>query len=91
LAVTTSHGAEEEKYFLTSENKYYNTSQETFTRYDTHGNWEDAASHLKAMLTCASHIFNILHYQLSGQCGILNISQPYRPPKPVMGIALLYF
>jgi hypothetical protein len=28
--------------------------------------------------------------QLSIQCGILNISQPYRPPQPVTGIALLY-
>jgi hypothetical protein len=28
--------------------------------------------------------------QLSRQCGILNISQPYRPARPVMGIALLY-
>jgi hypothetical protein len=27
--------------------------------------------------------------QLSRQCGILNISQPYRPPWPVIGIALL--
>jgi hypothetical protein len=29
--------------------------------------------------------------QLSGQCGILNILQPYRPPRPVTGIALLFF
>jgi hypothetical protein len=28
--------------------------------------------------------------QLSRQCGILNIEQPYRPPWPVMAIALLY-
>jgi hypothetical protein len=29
--------------------------------------------------------------QLSRQCGILNISQSYRPPRPVTGIALLTY
>jgi hypothetical protein len=29
--------------------------------------------------------------RLSRQCGILNISQPYRLPRPSTGIALLYF
>jgi hypothetical protein len=29
--------------------------------------------------------------RLSGQCVIFNISQSYRPPRPVTGIALLYF
>jgi hypothetical protein len=27
----------------------------------------------------------------SRQCGLLNITQPYRPPQPVTGIALLFF
>jgi hypothetical protein len=30
-------------------------------------------------------------HPLSRQCELLNISQPYRPPRIVIGIALLYF
>jgi hypothetical protein len=29
--------------------------------------------------------------RLSEKCGILNITPPYRPPRPVMGTALLFF
>jgi hypothetical protein len=29
--------------------------------------------------------------RLSRQCGVLNISQPYRPPRPAKGIALLFY
>jgi type VI protein secretion system component VasK len=29
--------------------------------------------------------------RLSRQCGILNILQPYRPPRPVTGITLLFY
>jgi hypothetical protein len=32
-----------------------------------------------------------IYEPIARQCGILNISQPYRPPKPVTGTALLYF
>jgi hypothetical protein len=29
--------------------------------------------------------------QLSTECGILNISQPYRPPQPVPGIVIAFY
>jgi hypothetical protein len=38
---------------------------------------------LTTLTTSVSRLFR--------QCGILNISQPYRPPRPVAGIALIYF
>jgi hypothetical protein len=44
---------------------------------------------LQVLLQVAS-ISQLTVSQLFRQCGILNISQPYRPPRPVTGIALLY-
>jgi hypothetical protein len=32
-----------------------------------------------------------IYEPIAYQCGILNISEPYRPPRYVTGIALLYF
>jgi hypothetical protein len=32
-----------------------------------------------------------IYEPLSGQCGIINISQPYRPSRPVTGISLIFF
>jgi hypothetical protein len=40
--------------------------------------------------TTSSHISQLTVSRMSRQCGILNISQPYRPPWPVTGRALLY-
>jgi hypothetical protein len=36
-------------------------------------------------------IFNSTQTFWSRQCGILNILQPYRPPRPVTGVALLSY
>jgi hypothetical protein len=35
------------------------------------------------------YIYMHTHVSVSRQCGILNISQPHRPPRPVTGISLL--
>jgi hypothetical protein len=41
------------------------------------------------MVRDADNLTAIYEPIVSRQCGILNISQPYRPPGPVTGIVLL--
>jgi hypothetical protein len=45
---------------------------------------------LKVLLQVAS-ISQLTVSRPSRQCRILNVSEPYRPPRPVTGIALFYF
>jgi hypothetical protein len=42
------------------------------------------------VLLQVANISQLTVSRLSRQCGILNISQPYRPERPVTGIALLF-
>jgi hypothetical protein len=49
----------------------------------------DVRTGLQVLLKVAS-ISQLTVSRMSRQCGILNISQPYRSPRPVTGIALLY-
>jgi hypothetical protein len=39
----------------------------------------------------ADKLTTICVTRLSRQCGILNISQPYRSPRPVTGIVFLFY
>jgi hypothetical protein len=48
--------------------------------------WSKAAARCVGLTTLPPSV-----RRLSRQCGILNISQTYRPPRSVTGIALLYF
>jgi hypothetical protein len=42
------------------------------------------------VLVQVASILQLTVSRLSRQCDILNISQPYRSPRPVTGLALLY-
>jgi hypothetical protein len=44
----------------------------------------------KVLLVRRADILTAIYEPTARQCGILNISQPYRPPLSVTGIALLY-
>jgi hypothetical protein len=54
----------------------------------------DSVSRYPTQISFSLSLSNSISQQtvsrLSRQCGILNISQHYRPPRPVTGIALLY-
>jgi hypothetical protein len=56
---------------------------------ETEGASCEVRTGLLVLLQVAS-ISQLTVSRLSGQCGILNISQPYRRPRPVTGIALHY-
>jgi hypothetical protein len=67
-------------HILENPKVHYNVGFEVIIDYKeyTQSSWLKVAS-----------ISQLTVSRVSRQCGILNISQRYRPPKPVKGIALL--
>jgi hypothetical protein len=46
---------------------------------------------LKNVQNCDSGADSLAMSRLPRQCGILNISEPHSPPRPVMAIAFTFF